>query len=820
LNSASETSQFLQSPSVRNVKNLRSSFVAGDRVTVRRQPWSVLNVRLHEDCGVVTVRGIGPLNSGQRCAFITPFDLVEPLARAPRVRAVTLRRWRRRCRSLLAGERSPDTLATAVRAQIDLLPHQLEPALALLRGFGSRVLIADDVGLGKTVQAALIVSELCERGAADRALILTPAGLRDQWSSELRIRFGLDPVVVDAYEARRRGARLPIDVNPWTTFPLVIASTDFIKRAEVLPAVQSCRWDIIVVDEAHGVTPGSERYAAVNALSQAAPYVVLLTATPHNGDRAAFESLCRIGAVEGHSRSALLLFRRSRRDLRLVRNRRVHWLRIRPSSSELALHEHLSRFASAVRAEHGDRVLALATLHKRALSSPHSLLLSVERRLSSIGGDRSDLAFQLALPLDDGGGELDPSDDIPEWSVPALGDAVRERQLLEALAAIARSCRFESKLAAVVRLLARLARQNEPAIVFTEYRDTLLHLHKGLASHPGLAVRRIALLHGGLTRYERRLAIDQFEQGQCPLLLATDAGGEGLNLHRTCRLVVNLELPWNPVRLEQRIGRVDRIGQQRMVHAFNLIAEGVGETEILERLQERLVRASSDLDAVDPLGIDEDAEAKATPSASAAQDNSVPLYEPPDMTAAAATEHRRLTWVRQLDAVDKRNGSELVEAPDALLAFARRPSTRGRLAGILVVVESRWLDGAGRVVAVRVLGAVLRLARAVGRGDARTFGSELMRWLERSPPLSIADDVSAAHRGFWDARSSREHAIAESMLQPHRALFQPGLFQPRTSPDRDDRTAGEQEIRRRLDALAMSRELSEPQRRVALIMLP
>jgi SNF2 family DNA or RNA helicase len=158
--------------------------------------------------------------------------------------------------------------------------------------------------------------------------------------------------------------------------------------------------------------------------------------------------------------------------------------------------------------------------------------------------------------------------------------------------------RHDAKLGAVARLLRRT---NESAVVFTEYRDTLIHLRDYLTARAGLS-HVVVLLHGGLARDDRRAALAAFAGARRALLLATDAAAEGLNLHRGCRLVVNLELPWNPMRLEQRVGRVDRIGQQRVVHAFHLIAGGTGETRILARLRERLAVARAELGAPDPLG--------------------------------------------------------------------------------------------------------------------------------------------------------------------------------------------------------------------------
>ena len=163
----------------------------GDIVRMRRGRWRVEEVRRYENCEVVVVVGAEPATAGMRRCVIAPFETIEPLNRAPRLNRVALRRWRRACRALIAEVAPPGALRAARNARIDLLPHQLEPALAVLRGLGTRILLADEVGLGKTVQAALVVAELRLRGAADRVLILTPAGLREQWAAEFRARLAL-----------------------------------------------------------------------------------------------------------------------------------------------------------------------------------------------------------------------------------------------------------------------------------------------------------------------------------------------------------------------------------------------------------------------------------------------------------------------------------------------------------------------------------------------------------------------------------------------------------------------------------------------------
>jgi SNF2 family DNA or RNA helicase len=569
-------------------------------VRVRGARWRIADIRTFDDCQLVTLAGLTPPYAGVERHVLTPFDTIDLLDRATRPRFVRQRVWRRACRRLLATNRPPDALQSAVHARIDLLPHQLEPALAIVRGMGSRVLLADDVGLGKTIQAGLVCAELLSRGAIERVLVLTPAGLREQWKHELAERFSIAATHLDGPALRRLAATIPVGLNPWTTQPIAIASIDYVKRPEVLPAAARCLWDLLIVDEAHGVGGDSDRHAAVSALASRAAYVLLLTATPHSGDRRTFTSLCNLGSLEA---DPLLVFRRSRADVRVGAVRRVHTIYIRLSADEVRMHQRLADYSTEIRAGRGemheDGWLALSVLHKRALSSAWSLSQSIDRRLAVLatsGAAQSE--SQMALPLGDPDGELTTEDEAPAWPADLrLADPDREWHLLTTLAACARAAATrETKVAALRRLLRRT---QEPAVVFTEYRDTLLHVSRSL-DVPFL------VLHGGLTPRERASALAAFSGAPRTVLLATDAAGEGLNLHHSCRLVINLELPWNPMRLEQRIGRVDRIGQRRTVHAFHLIADATSEPRILLRLKARIAAARADIGAPDPVGMDEE----------------------------------------------------------------------------------------------------------------------------------------------------------------------------------------------------------------------
>jgi superfamily II DNA or RNA helicase len=577
----------------------------GDLVVVRRARWRIVEVRTYDECQMVTLCGLSPPLVGVERRVLTPFDTIERREPELTPRPVRAVRWRRAIRALVVADAPPGALRTAAAARIELMPFQLEPAMAVMRGYGSRVLLADEVGLGKTIQAGLIVAELTVRGAIDRVLVLTPAGLRDQWAEELSDRYAIRALCVDGHVLRRRATELPVGVNPWSTCDVAIASIDYVKRPEVLPLVARTAWDVVVVDEAHAVAGDSERHAAVQMLTTRSACVLMLTATPHSGDRRAFAALCEVGAVDD---DALLVFRRTRQEVGIGTRRRVHALHVRSNELERRMHTRLAAYSRAVRAErHRDASLALSVLHKRALSSPWSLAQSVERRLAALLPSLARVdagAEQLALPLGDPHGDLVSADEPPPWPADVrLSDPLREQRLLDSLAAAARAAaRHDTKLKALTRLVRRA---NEPAIVFTEYRDTLLHVRDRLQAVCGTH-GPVILLHGGLGRDDRVAALDAFSRAARAVLLATDAAAEGLNLHRHCRLVINLELPWNPMRLEQRIGRVDRIGQQRTVHAFHLIAGNTGEVRILDRLRARLATARAELGAPDPLGEDED----------------------------------------------------------------------------------------------------------------------------------------------------------------------------------------------------------------------
>lgn len=561
------------------MKNSRWS--EGEDVRVRAQAWTVATVTPHAGCAALHLREQG----GTALTILTPFDRPQRIPRSSSPRRVHLRRWLHVVRRAACEARGFGDLADP--PAITLLPYQLEPALAFLRHGATRVLIADGVGLGKTVQSGLLLHTLAARQPLLRALVITPAGLREQWARELAARFAISATLADAAWLRASDRALPGDVAPWALPGVFVTSFDFVKRPEVLRPLENLTWDLLIVDEAHNATVVSARRAAIDATARRALRVVLLTATPHAGDTAQFDALCAIGATR--AREPIVVFRRSRADVAMGSARRSVMLRVTPTAGERRLHRLLDRYARAIcresRARADVRPRLIATiLKKRALSSAASLGVSVKRRLDLLAG--APPVSQLLLPL---GEDEAPEDEVDDTALgaPGLGNVALEQRLLKTLARAADEARAESKPAFLLRFLRRA---REPAIVFTEFRDTLARLHHLLTR----AGHEVTLLHGGLLPRERSAAQRRFNDGG-GVLLATDAASEGLNLHERCRLVVHYELPWTPARLEQRTGRVDRIGQMRTVHEVLLVAGHAAERLVLAPLARRAARVRSAL---------------------------------------------------------------------------------------------------------------------------------------------------------------------------------------------------------------------------------
>jgi superfamily II DNA or RNA helicase len=744
------------------------------RVRIRGRRWTVQSLTGYEDCEAVHVTSC---DRGARRTFLRPFDRVEPFEAPVRIRVAGRRRWAHRVAAALTSARPFGGLRAAVAARIDLLAYQLEPALAMLRHARLRILIADEVGLGKTVQAGIILSELTCQDAGFRAIVLCPAGLREQWHDELASRFTLEAVAAGASWLERSARELPADVNPWSLPGTYIVSLDLAKRPEVLRALEDVTWDLAVVDEAHVLGVATGRLAAAAAIGARSRRVVLMTATPPDGDPAQFSTLAEVGLASGEA--PVTLFRRTRRDVGVDRRRRSILLPVRLSAAETRMHRLLERYTSLVWREagaRGDRAarLAVTVLRKRALSSAASLSLSVARRLAILGTTAAGGEEQLRLPL---GGDEDPLDDrIADTIIGASGlaDVALERTFLSQIAAAAReAARSESKIRRLRRLLGRV---REPAIVFTEYRDTLTRMAGALAS-----TAAPLMLHGGMTTRERSDVLRTFARAGGPLL-ATDAASEGLNLHERCRLIIHFELPWTPMRLEQRTGRVDRLGQRRRVHEVLLVARDTAERLVLAPLlrRARIAHAHGQRGAN---ALDESAVARIVLEGTPLEETpEAPPHETMaiDLRTEAEAERERLLACRTFAATARSATHER----DIAVFCDRHP------AGVTsIVLECVLETGSGRVVH-RDLAAVEVPVASPPSGASRR---EIRAWAADVLAQHQDDIVAAVRAGraieIERARSlavflsrmlaARERTLTAVVTSTAQALVQAGLFERR-----------------------------------------
>jgi hypothetical protein len=555
---------------------------AGDAVRIRGERWRVAAAASFDEVSIVDVDGCDATNQGTRAHFLLPFERIEAIAsRSTAPRVVTHARWRRAARALLAGVVPRwASLRAAANARLTILPFQLEPAIAVTRGDTCRVLIADEVGLGKTIQAGLIVAETLARTPDARALIVSPAGLREQWRAELHARFELDASVLDAEGVARWAAQLVPGVNPWSIHPLAITSIDYVKRPEVMRSLETLTWDVVVFDEAHALAGRSDRAAAAAALAGRARRVILLTATPHPGDDEAYARLLAVGDLGAGF--PLAIFRRTRSDVGLPHGRRNTRLRVRPTDAEAAMHRALDAYIHRLLAERdaspAGATLLASLLTRRACSSACSLARSLERRMALLRDAPVAARDQRALPFADPDTDEEPGGEL---GVAGLRDRMEETRWLEALAQLARTASaFESKIDALARAIRRA---REPVLVFTEYRDTLQHLASALARFAPLQ------LHGGLTSRERIDVLRRFTSGDAVVLLATDAASEGLNLQpgaamdtASPRAAVRSSRSPGPAAPRARgaagregdAGRIDRAAPRRATGANRRVARG------------------------------------------------------------------------------------------------------------------------------------------------------------------------------------------------------------------------------------------------------
>jgi len=540
-------------------------------------------------------------------------------------------------------------------SRVDPLPHQLEAVYDyFLKLPCVRFLLADDAGAGKTIMSGLLIRELELRGLGERILIICPANLAFQWQRELKEKFETKFEVMKGSDIREQ-----FGFNQWQEKPRVITSLDLAKRGDILPGLQQVHWDLVIVDEAHRMsaadeTHKSQRYRLGELLRDTTDHLLLLTATPHKGDPANFTLFLQLldpdvfadvksiqQAME--NRQAPFYLRRTKEKMvyfpeqkedgsweaRKIFTKRIpHTVDFEIDGSELELYKEVTSFVkeqSAKAAAQGDTPRAravgfLMALYQRRLAScTYSLRRSLEKRAKRLedGLKRAQELANQAPPDIPSADELDEMEDTERERLEEILEAItiagnetqikEEVQKLRELVFQAKKVEdagVESKLSSLKNLLHQQGffdHSDQRLLVFTEFRDTLDYL---MAKFTEWGFN-VGCIHGGMkpgSRDEpgtRLFSEQQFKEGTIQILVATEAAGEGINL-QVCNILFNYDIPWNPNRLEQRMGRIHRYGQRKDCLIFNFVAANTIEGRVLQTLLHKLqeIRDALDDDAV------------------------------------------------------------------------------------------------------------------------------------------------------------------------------------------------------------------------------
>lgn len=522
---------------------------------------------------------------------------------------------------------------------VDPLPHQVEAVYKYLLPLPKiRFLLADDTGAGKTIMTGLLLKELEMRGLVERILIITPGGLTKQWQEdELYLKFNMTFKLVNR-------AVFESDPAIFSSSNKIITSIDFIRNEDVLNVIKETPWDIIIVDEAHKLSAfdygrkqyRSKRYQALSSLKS--EHLLLLTATPHRGRRDTFKNLLQLldedifasdslvtSRIKEISENGINKFfiRRLKEQMRdwegkpLFKNRHTKTVCYELTPEEKNLYDKVTDYLTKRRAEANQESnihvsLALLVMQRRLTSSIYAIMKTLKNRYTALNGLLQELAqnpnlWKQKARIDlefDSLDDFDEFDDQERESLESILSDPRKFRLFTTAKSIAEIRNETEQVKNLLVLAESLHNSNleeqkfkelsrhlasegvldgkEKLVIFTEHKDTLDYLEQRLRNNG----YKIVTIHGGKNVEERRTAQTIFAR-EAQILIATDAAGEGINL-QFCRLLINWDIPWNPNRLEQRMGRIHRYGQKEDVVVLNLVAQNTREGKVLGRLLEKL----------------------------------------------------------------------------------------------------------------------------------------------------------------------------------------------------------------------------------------
>lgn len=581
---------------------MTQQFAPGARVEIRDAEWVIRRVDLSSDKGYqLTCDGISEIVRGKEAIFLTQLEeqvkildpatttLVQDTSNAFEQSLLYIESQLRQATA------NDQQIHVAHRAAMDVVPYQLDPTIQALKQPRQRILIADAVGLGKTLEAGILVTELIQRGRGKRILVLTLKSMMTQFQKEFWNRFTIPLTRLDSGGLQRVRSRIPGNHNPFYYYDKSIISIDTLKQDnEFKTYLEQAYWDIIVIDEAHNVADrgsSSQRAALAQLLASRSDTLIMLSATPHDGRAKSFASLMNMldptaisdpeNYVKDDFNTKGLVVRRFKKDIRdqvdtEFKERQVHCLRHQASLEEEAAYDALLGIRFTYKGKHDpDKQghLIRIGLQKSLFSSPMACRVSVDERLKKLH----------ALP------DINP-------------DIQAEINGLESFRLALRNIGTDAW--SKYRQFLGLVKSKEFAwdktdtedrlVIFSERIETLKFLEDQLKDDLKLQDDQITQLHGGMSDIEQQQIVEDFGKPETKLrvLICSDVASEGINLHYLSHRLIHFDLPWSLMVFQQRNGRIDRYGQTKDPHIYYLITESAnetirGDTRILEILQQK-----------------------------------------------------------------------------------------------------------------------------------------------------------------------------------------------------------------------------------------
>ena len=571
----------------------------GSVVVVRDEEWLVTGVEHTQDGWLVRVQGLSELVRDTTAAFYSGLDQIEVLDPAQATLVADDSHYYRRSRLWLEStlrktavplDGAPLTVATQMLAdpleyQLNAVRKALDPA-----NLRTRILLADAVGLGKTLEIGMILAELIRRGRGERILIVTPRHVLEQMQHEMWCRFAIPFVRLDSVGIQRVRQKLPATRNPFTYFKRVIISIDTLKSDRYLNALRHHRWDAVVIDESHNLTNSeTQNNRLARVLAPNTDALILASATPHNGKAASFAELIRLleptavrpdGTIIPDEVQRLIV-RRHRHSPEVAQEVGANWAErkepqnwlVPASPAEDAIARELDEVwlhptaGSSPYSGTGAKLFPW-TLAKAFLSSPAALRETVRERIKRLGV------------------QLTPAQQRE-------AEALRRLLALTEDALVQPSAKY-TKLVNYLRSLSVGPSSPMRAVVFAERVPTLKWLQDKLPKDLQLKPDQVVILHGGLSDEEQQKVVESFKQASSPIrvLVTGDVASEGVNLHAQCHELIHFDIPWSLIRIEQRNGRIDRYGQKHPPQITTLLLDPSterfsGDIRVLSRLLER-----------------------------------------------------------------------------------------------------------------------------------------------------------------------------------------------------------------------------------------